>query len=76
MGASSPLRVFWSSLNLLVELESRDSTSSAFCSWSVCICSSMVPLQMSLWTKTGFFWPILYARSVAWFSTAGFHHGS
>jgi folate-binding protein YgfZ len=26
--------------------------------------------------NTLFFWPMRWARSVAWFSTAGFHHGS
>ena len=32
--------------------------------------------QTNLWTSTLFFWPIRKARSVAWFSTAGFHHRS
>ncbi|MFC4995665.1 hypothetical protein [Rubritalea tangerina] len=48
----------WSILSLLVDWLSRDSTSFAFFSWSFWMCSSMVPWQISLWTKTGFFWPI------------------
>ena len=38
--------------------------------------SSSVPAQISLWTWTSLVWPMRKARSVAWFSTAGFHHRS
>ena len=35
-----------------------------------------VPAVTSLWTWTVRCWPIRQARSVAWFSTAGFHQRS
>ena len=35
-----------------------------------------MPRQTNLWTSTFFCWPMRKARSVAWFSTAGFHHRS
>ena len=38
--------------------------------------SSMVPRQTNLWTSTFRCWPMRKARSVAWFSTAGFHQRS
>src|SRR6516165_9599733 len=42
--------------------------------WS--ILSSTVPRQMNLWISTFLVCPMRKARSVAWFSTAGFHHRS
>jgi len=47
-----------------------------FCSIIWSIRSSSVPVQTNLWTCTVRVWPMRYARSVAWFSTAGFHHRS
>ena len=38
--------------------------------------SSIVPRQTNLWTSTLRCWPMRNARSVAWFSTAGFHQRS
>ena len=43
---------------------------------SASIFSSTVPRQTNLWTSTFCFWPMRKARSVAWFSTAGFHQRS
>ncbi len=40
------------------------------------IFSSTVPRQTNLWTSTFFVCPMRNARSVAWFSTAGFHQRS
>ena len=40
------------------------------------IFSSSVPAQMNLWTWTFRAWPMRKTRSVAWFSTAGFHQRS
>ena len=50
-------------------------------SWALRSCrasmrSSMVPWATSLTTQTLCVCPMRWARSVAWFSTAGFHHGS
>ena len=43
---------------------------------SASIRSSTVPRQTNLCTSTLLFWPMRKARSVAWFSTAGFHQRS
>src|ERR1039457_4935423 len=43
-------------------------------SWS--ILSSTVPRHTNLCTRTFLVWPMRKARSVAWFSTAGFHQRS
>jgi hypothetical protein len=52
------------------------SASAAFFSCSATMRSSMLPATISLYTNTGLSWPMRWARSVAWFSTAGFHQGS
>src|SRR6185437_14038625 len=38
--------------------------------------SSTVSAQISRYTNTGLSWPMRCARSAAWVSAAGFHHGS
>jgi len=45
-------------------------------SCSARILSSIVPAAIRRWTKTGLVWPMRWARSIAWASTAGFHQGS
>src|SRR5262245_27059699 len=56
---------------------SRKSPASCFFDSIMCsIFSSTVPWQTNLCTSTFLVWPIRKARSVAWFSTAGFHHRS
>ena len=65
--------------NFASAFASSDSTLSASAAFFSCrarIFSSMLPAHTSLNTNTGLSWPMRWARSVAWFSAAGFHHGS
>src|SRR5437588_369307 len=55
---------------------SKSFDSCCFDSISLSIFSSTVPRQTNLCTKTFLVWPMRKARSVAWFSTAGFHQRS
>ena len=55
---------------------SSSSDSPCFDSIKASIFSSTVPRQTNLCTSTFLFWPMRKARSVAWFSTAGFHQRS
>src|SRR5699024_8281699 len=49
---------------------------SVFCCCKASTFSSMEPLETIRQAMTFLSWPIRWARSSAWDSTAGFHHGS